>query len=111
VLLDEKQVNSFRQQVPGWRVTKTAAGTECIRFDWKVKDAASGAQLVSMIEGLFAAEKHQGKLHCVGESEVFVEMYTEAVSGLSENDFICAAKINDLNVKDLLQQKRIRYWA
>jgi hypothetical protein len=31
--------------------------------------------------------------------------------GITENDFIVASRINDLELADLLQKKRVRYWA
>jgi 4a-hydroxytetrahydrobiopterin dehydratase len=31
--------------------------------------------------------------------------------GLTENDFIIAACINDLNVADLLAKRKARFWA
>lgn len=43
--------------------------------------------------------------------EVAVEFATPSVGGLSENDFICAAKINQLTFADLLAKKKVKYWA
>jgi 4a-hydroxytetrahydrobiopterin dehydratase len=37
---------------------------------------------------------------------VEVEVWTHARSGLSENDFILAAKIDDLDISDLLSKKQ-----
>ena len=31
--------------------------------------------------------------------------------GITENDLVVAAKINEVNFKDILQQKKVRYWA
>jgi hypothetical protein len=31
--------------------------------------------------------------------------------GLTENDFIVAAHINELNLSELLQKRKARYWA
>ena len=40
-----------------------------------------------------------------------VEMQTHAIKGLSENDFIMAAKINDINIDDLKPKRKQKFWA
>jgi hypothetical protein len=34
-----------------------------------------------------------------------------AVGGLTENDFIVAAHINDMDMSELLAKKKARFWA
>lgn len=41
-----------------------------------------------------------------GWNNVEVEVWTHARSGLSENDFILAAKIDELDISDLLSKKQ-----
>ena len=45
------------------------------------------------------AEDHHPDLHLVGYRNVTIELWTHAVGGLTENDFILAARINDLLVE------------
>jgi 4a-hydroxytetrahydrobiopterin dehydratase len=42
-------------------------------------------------------EQHHPDLHLEGYRNIWIEMYTDAISGLSENDFILAAKIDALS--------------
>lgn len=42
---------------------------------------------------------------------VEVKLTTEALGGLTLNDFILASRMNDVNVKDIVAKKRIKYWA
>ena len=44
------------------------------------------------------AEDHHPDLHLVGYRNVTIEIWTHAVGGLTENDFILAAKIDQLPV-------------
>ena len=44
-------------------------------------------------------EDHHPDLHLVGYRNVTIEIWTHAVNGLSENDFILAAKIDQLPVE------------
>ena len=42
---------------------------------------------------------HHPDLHLEGYRNVWIELYTHAIGGLSENDFILAAKIDDLPIR------------
>ena len=44
-LMDDKEVDLLRNQVPGWRIA-TASGKACLRQDWKCKDSAAAQQLI-----------------------------------------------------------------
>ena len=44
-------------------------------------------------------EDHHPDLHLVGYRNVAIELWTHAVGGLTENDFILAAKIDQLPVE------------
>ena len=45
---------------------------------------------------LAEAENHHPDLHLEGYRHVAIEIWTHAIGGLSENDFILAAKIDQL---------------
>jgi 4a-hydroxytetrahydrobiopterin dehydratase len=44
-------------------------------------------------------EQHHPDLHLEGYRKVAIELWTHAIGGLSENDFILAAKIDQLPVE------------
>ena len=48
---------------------------------------------------LAEAEGHHPDLHLEGYRQVWIEIWTHAIGGLSENDFILAAKIDGLPVE------------
>ncbi len=77
--------------LPAWRLTHD--GTR-IRRDWRLKNFRDGIRLVNTIGALSEREQHHPDLHLVSYREVWVEIYTHAIGGLSENDFILAAKID-----------------
>jgi 4a-hydroxytetrahydrobiopterin dehydratase len=74
--LSPAEVQQLLPQVPQWRLT---ADGKAIRREWRVKDFATGLDLT-------------------GYRNVAIELSTHAVGGLSENDFILAAKIDQLPV-------------
>lgn len=80
-------------RLPGWRLTHDGLR---IRKDWKMKDFAAAMALFNRVAELAEAEGHHPDLHLEGYRNAWIELWTHAVGGLSENDFILAAKIDQL---------------
>ena len=59
----------------------------------KFKDFAEAMQFVNRLAAVAEAEGHHPDF-CVSWNRVNLELLTHAIGGLSENDFIMAAKIN-----------------
>jgi 4a-hydroxytetrahydrobiopterin dehydratase len=51
-------------------------------------------ELLNKIAEIAESEQHHPDLHLTGYRHVRVELTTHAIGGLSENDFILAAKID-----------------
>ncbi len=83
-------------RLEGWRLTRY--GTR-IRKEWAVKDFAAGMQFLRKVADLAQTEDHHPDIHLEGYRNVSIELTTHAIAGLSENDFILAAKIDALPVK------------
>jgi 4a-hydroxytetrahydrobiopterin dehydratase len=66
-----------------------------IMKDYKFKDYQEVIGFVNKVADLAEQESHHPVLH-VFFSLVKVELWTHAILGLSENDFILAAKIDEL---------------
>jgi len=109
--LEESEINRLRLQCAGWRVTTNTDGKECIACEWKVKNFASGLELMKRIGDVAEAEGHHPDLHLTGYNNVMAELTTHAVGGLTINDFIVAAKLNDVEVADLTPKKKQKFWA
>ena len=67
-----------------------------IRKTVKCKDFLDAVGLVQRIAPLAEAEDHHPDLHVTGYRRLTIELSTHAIGGLSENDFILAAKIDQL---------------
>jgi 4a-hydroxytetrahydrobiopterin dehydratase len=109
--LEEGEINRLRLQCPGWKVSKTAQGVECISCDWKVKNFASGLELMTRLGKVADEEGHHPDLHLTGYNNIRAELSTHAVGRLTINDFILAAKLNDLELSDLMPKKKAKFWA
>lgn len=70
-----------------------------------------GLSLFERIGEIAESEKHHPDLHLLSYNKVSAELYTHSIGGLSENDFIMAAKINELDITDLLSKKKTQFWA
>ena len=88
----KKQVESL----PGWKLTEDG---KRIRREWVVKNFMAGIRFFSDVAQLAEAEGHHPDLHLAGYRNVAIEIWTHAIGGLSENDFILAAKIDKLPVE------------
>ena len=81
------------------------------RCEWKTKGFKSALRLFERIGEIAESEGHHPDLHLTSYNNVSVELSTHAVQGLTENDFIIAAKINELDLSDLLKKQKKAYWA
>ena len=109
--LDDAEINRLRLQCPGWRVTSTEAGVACLACDWKVKNFVAGLELMQRIGKIAEEEGHHPDLHLTGYNNLTAEVSTHAVNGLTQNDFILAAKINELEISDLMPKRKPKFWA
>jgi 4a-hydroxytetrahydrobiopterin dehydratase len=82
--------------VAGWRLTHN--GTR-IEKHWHVRDFMAGIDFFDEVAEVAEREGHHPDLHLEGYRHVWIELWTHAVGGLSENDFIMAAKIDQLPIE------------
>lgn len=109
--LEEKEVERLKKQVPGWKLATDKSGAQVIRCEWKVRNFAAGLQLFQRIAEVAEEQGHHPDLHLEGWNNVYVDLSTHAAGGLTENDFIMASKINELDFTDLQPKKKPKFWA
>lgn len=91
--LNSDQAQALLTALPQW---KLAPDGKSIRRDWRLKDFAAGLHLCNEAGRIAEAEGHHPDLHLTGYRNVAIVLTTHAIDGLSENDFILAAKIDQL---------------
>ncbi len=94
--LPSEEVRSLLQTLPAW--TLSADGKR-IRREWVAKNFVAGLRFFGEVGELAEAEGHHPDLHLEGYRSVAVEITTHAVGGLTENDFILAAKIDAVPIE------------
>ena len=90
--LDGGQVTAMLAQVPGWR-----AESSCCELHKRYK-FATFRQTIAFVDRLAELAESEGHHpdFCVRYDTLDVVLTTHAIGGLSENDFIVAAKIDEL---------------
>ena len=92
--LDE--ANSQLAELDGWYLTHDG---QRIRKDWTVKHFVAGMDFFNHVMRVAEEDGHHPDIHLSGYRNVWIELWTHAIGGLSENDFILAAKIDQLPVE------------
>lgn len=91
-----KEAAEQLRELPGWELL---TGPDRIRKSWTVKNFLSGLEFFQSVATLAEAEGHHPDLHLVGYRNLSIEIWTHAIQGLSLNDFILAARIDQLPVR------------
>lgn len=66
-----------------------------IRHEFKFKDFAESMAFVNKVANLAESENHHPNIH-IYYSRVVIDLTTHNIKGLSENDFIMAARIENI---------------
>ena len=88
--MTEAQANELLAQVPSWKI-----------IDWKVtkefkfKNFLEAMEFVNKVAEIAEQEQHHPDIS-ISYSKVGIKTWTHAINGLSENDFILAAKIDQI---------------
>ena len=91
--LSREQVRALLPQVPGWEVSPDHT---LLSHDYECRDFAEALAFLEQVGALAEAEGHHPDLHLTAYRYLRIELFTHAIGGLSQNDFILAAKINQL---------------
>lgn len=83
------------EKLSGWYLTHDG---QRIRKDWTVKHFMAGLEFFNKVAEVAEEDGHHPDLHLAGYRNLSIELWTHAIGGLSENDFILAAKIDELPI-------------
>ena len=89
--LSTDAANAHLQSLPDWKLTSEGRR---IRKDWKFRDFMAAIEFFRRVAEVAEAEQHHPDLHLENYRKVWIEIWTHSVGGLTENDFILAAKID-----------------
>ena len=90
--LTPKEIASYQKELKApWEVHENKR----VSREFKFKDFKEAMKFVNKIADIAEEEGHHPDIH-VFYNKVMIELWTHAIEGLSENDFIMAAKIEKL---------------
>ena len=88
--LKKSRINDLVKLVPKWSLKK-----EHLCRNFKFKNFVEAMKFINSVAEIAEQEGHHPDFS-VHYSKVEIELWTHAINGLSENDFIIAAKINKI---------------
>jgi 4a-hydroxytetrahydrobiopterin dehydratase len=93
--LTEAEISKLQPQVPEWQVLDVN-GVKRLRREFKFPDFRQALDFTCKVGEIAEREQHHPDIH-LGYGKTMVEVWTHAIRGLHRNDFIVAAKIDELN--------------
>jgi 4a-hydroxytetrahydrobiopterin dehydratase len=87
--LTDEQIRPLRAQVPGW----TVVDNHHLSREFGFADFATALKFVNRIGEVAEAQGHHPDIH-LAWGKVGVEIWTHKIDGLTESDFIFAAKVD-----------------
>uniref|UniRef100_A0A2P2J2N7 4a-hydroxytetrahydrobiopterin dehydratase n=1 Tax=Rhizophora mucronata TaxID=61149 RepID=A0A2P2J2N7_RHIMU len=106
--MSKEDAQKLLKKVVGWRLLDEE-GRLKLQCLWKLRDFKCGVELINRIFKAVESSGHFPDIHLEHPNQVRAELWTSSVGGLSMNDFIVAAKIDEIKTSDLVPRKRI--WA
>ena len=90
--LPRSEIDRLLQQLPGWSVVDRD-GHLLLTKTFRYQGFMPGVELVDRIAQIAEAEGHHPNLH-LSYGSLRVDLWTHAAGGLTDNDFILAARID-----------------
>jgi len=99
---DLERAEEYMVDVKGWELMKSVkdrpSQEEVLKIsrEFKFKDFVEALEFVNRVGDLAETEGHHPDILMHSWNKVVVTLYTHSIGGLSENDYILAAKINEV---------------
>ena len=93
--LTEAEARERHALVPGWTLEFPR-----LRRAWELADFRAALRFVNRVGMLAEEEGHHPDFHLTGWNRVELVLWTHAVDGLSDNDFVLAVKVDELASSD-----------
>ncbi len=90
---DISEIHKYQKKVDGWNIIKDNEGIYCLEKSFKFKNFIKSQDFVNKVGKISEEEGHHPDIN-FGWGYAKINITTHAIKGLSENDFILAAKID-----------------
>lgn len=105
--LGETEIFNYLNDIDGWALTNE----DTLLFrKYTMNNFMDAVAFIQQIASIAETDGHHPDLHLTNYKKLRIELSTHAIGGLSENDFIMAAKINEIpshrqNIIDAIKKK------
>ena len=93
---DITEIHKYQKKVDGWDISKKENDFYFLEKSFKFKDFIKSQEFINMVGKISEAEGHHPDIS-FGWGYAQIKITTHAIKGLSENDFILAAKIDQIS--------------
>tara|TARA_B100000123_G_C25666680_1_gene400152 strand:- start:629 stop:967 length:339 start_codon:yes stop_codon:yes gene_type:complete len=93
---DKSEIHKYLKKVDGWDVKNDAENSFYLIKDFKFKNFLDSQLFVNKVGNLAEEENHHPDIS-FGWGYCKVKIFTHAIKGLAESDFILAAKIDNIS--------------
>jgi 4a-hydroxytetrahydrobiopterin dehydratase len=91
--MSKQEAQEHLKNIAGWSL---GVDEKSIERQIVLKNFVQCVDLINLIKGIAEHEGHHPDLHLTGYKNLKIVLYTHALGGITENDFIVAVKINQL---------------
>jgi len=93
----EDQIKNFKSKIEKWDVKKNEKGYFYLSKDYKFENFEKSLNFVNKVSQIAENENHHPDLK-FGWGYANIIIFTHAINGLAESDFVLAAKIDEISV-------------
>ena len=93
--LDISEIHKYQKKIDGWEVTSNEKKIYFLEKEFKFKNFLNSQKFVNEVSKISESEGHHPDI-LFGWGYAKIKITTHAIEGLSENDFILAAKIDQI---------------
>ena len=93
--LDLSEIHKYQKKVDGWDIKPNEKKIYCLEKNYKFKNFLDSQNFVNKVSEISENEGHHPDI-TFGWGYTKIVITTHAIEGLSENDFILAAKIDQI---------------
>jgi len=92
---DISEIHKFLKKVDGWDVKNNDEKNYYLEKEFKFKNFIKSQEFVNKVGSIAELEGHHPDIH-FGWGYAKIKIFTHAIKGLSESDFILAAKVDKI---------------
>jgi 4a-hydroxytetrahydrobiopterin dehydratase len=92
---DLSEIHKYQKKVDGWDVKSNESKIYFLEKNFKFKNFLDSQNFVNKVGEISEKEGHHPDI-CFGWGYVKIKIFTHAIKGLHESDFILAAKVDQI---------------